>query len=196
MIIGVRGLTWAKFASGGEGSACVYTGGESLTDMMVRVGYTTERDESGFYADDHKIDGENSVRSVSIELELAKLPLEARASMLGWQKASNDYQETDQAAPYIGIGFIYAEKYKGTVVYTPHWIYKCQMGINDDGANTKGENVEFQTRTISGSGMAVSLDNSGVNVFRTIGAASGLDGFATYAAALAWLKNMAGIAST
>lgn len=195
MIIGVKGLTWAPIASGGEGSAVVYSGGESLTDMMVHVDYSVERDESGFYADDHQIDGENSVRAVNVSLELAKLPIAARKTILGWAEDStnNEYSETDQPAPYVGVGFVYGDRYKGTITYIPIWIYKVQFGLDNENADTKGESISFQTRTISGKGMAVQLDSSGVGVFRTIGHAASAEGFATYAAALAWLKTKAGI---
>ena len=83
MIIGVRDLTWAKVTSGGEGSAMVYSGGAQETDLMVRADQSEERSDVRFHADDHMIDSVNTLRSVTVSLELAKLPLAARAKILG-----------------------------------------------------------------------------------------------------------------
>ncbi len=195
MIIGVKGLTWAQYVSGGDGSAVVYTGGETMADMMVHVDYSVERDDGSFYADDHKIDGENSVRSVRVSLELAKLPMAARSKILGWavNQAGTEYSETGEPAPYVGVGFIYGDRYKGTDVFIPYWVYKVQFGLENENADTRGESINYQTRTIAGDGEAVQLESSGPFIFRVVGTTAGAEGFATYTEALNWLKAKAGI---
>lgn len=195
MIIGVKGLTYALLSSGGDGSAPVYSNGETLEDMMVNVDYSPDRDEGGFNADDHMIDRVSSINSVTVDIEVAKVPLEMRAKMLGWavNTGGTEYTETSGDAPYVGVGFVYGDRYKGVDTYLPIWIYKTQFSLESDNAATKGETIDFQTRTLHGTSMGVQLDNTGVTSFRVIGATANTDGFTTYAAALAWLKGKAGI---
>ncbi len=195
MIIGVKGLTWAQYVSGGNGAPVVYSGGETLADMMVHVDYTIERDEGAFHADDHKIDGENSIRSVRVGLELAKLPMAARASILGWEvnQAGTEYSETGDPAPYVGVGFVYGDRYKGTDVYIPIWVYKVQFGQENENADTRGESINYQTRSIVGDGEAVQLESGGKYIFRAVGTTAGAEGFTSYADALAWVKSKPGI---
>lgn len=192
MIIGVKDLTWAKVAGGGDGSAMTYTGGVQEVDLMVRADQSDDRSESSFNADDHTIDRDNSVTKAHVALEVAKLTTNMLTDLVGYVADSGqnpDISMTDAAAPYVGIGFVYVEQYKGVKTYLPYWYYKAQFSYGSRSFNTKGESVEFQTESLEGEAMAVQLTEGGVNQFYTRPQAA----LSTEAAAIAWLKTKANI---
>lgn len=189
--IGVKGLTYAPYTSGGEGSAVVYGTGVKLEDYMIRADVTEERNDVPFYADDHKIDEENSMSGASISLELANMTDALEKALLGYyaesETAGADLQVTDEAAPFVGIGFIKKERFKGTVTYKGYWFYKVQFSKDSDSVTTKGESVEFQTNTVSGRAVSVQLAAGGKNIFYATTRQT------TEAAARTWLNTKAGV---
>lgn len=192
MKVGVKRFTYARYKSGGNGSAIVYENGVMTTDKTVRVEYSTKRDDGSFSADDHIIDRDNSVIGVTATVELATLTKAMAADILGWQKVGNtdEYEETEDESPYIGCGWAFLVKEDGEKKYRGVWIYKIQMGQESDAATTKGERVEYQTESITGSGMGVQLTAGGKIVFRAV-----MFDCADLSTAETWLKSKAGIQS-
>ena len=192
MKVGVKRFTYAKYVSGGNGSAVTYTGGVMTTDRTVRVEYSVERDDGSFAADDHIVDRDNSVVGCTATVELASLSKEMAADILGWVQEgqnSTEYHETEDEAPYIGCGWAFHVKDPGaTKKYRGVWIWKIQMGLESDAATTKGERMEYQTETITGGGMGVQLETGGKIKFRAV-----MFDCADLAAVENWLKGKAGI---
>ncbi len=188
MIVGAKYLTWAPFYSGGEGGAVTYTtGGVAETDRIVRVDMSEERADVAFYADDHRIDRDNSIISASVAIEAAQLSATMRETMLGHLKSSSVYTVTDAASPYVGVGFVLKDRYKGSINYRAFWYWKVQFAEGQRSYNTKGENLEFQTESLEGEADAVQLTSAGSWEFYEY------TDQATEAAALSWLKGKAGI---
>ena len=187
--IGIKGLAYAPFTSGGDGSAISYGTGVWLDDYMVKADLSEERSSVKFYADDHQIDAENGITGISLTLELAALTDALDKALLGHAAAASGDQlnVTADDSPFVGIGFIRKERHKGSVTYHGYWIYKIQFSKDTDSAQTKGETIDFQTETISGSGMGVIL-TSGGKVFYYSHIRN-----ATEATVVSWLKGMAGI---
>lgn len=192
--IGIKGLTYAPYTSGGEGSAIVYGTGVSLPDYMIRADISEERSDTDFYADDHKIDSDNSMTGATLALELANMTDDLEKALLGYVAASNtagaDLNVTDAAAPFVGVGFIKKERFKGSLTYKGYWFYKVQFTRDTDSVNTKGESVEFQTETVNGDAMAVQLEASGANIFYSTCRKT------TEADVRTWLNTKAGISAT
>ena len=186
--IGIKGLTYAPFTSGGEGGAITYGTGVKLDDYMIRADINEERADTGFYADDHKIDTENSMTGVSLSLELSNTQETLEKDFLGYKAGTGDeLNATDNASPFVGVGFIRKERFKGTVTYHAFWIYKTQFSKDSDSVTTKGESVEFQTETLTGNAVAVCTTSGGDYIFY-----SHLRG-TTETAARTWLNGKAGI---
>lgn len=188
MVIKVRKLTWGPFTSGGDGAACVYTGAKVDSDKIVRVDMSEDAQKQDFYTDDHRIDSDNSISGANVSIELAKLTDEMRTAVLGYEEATSDILVTSKPAPYVGVGFIHGDVYKGTTTYRAYWYFKVQFTRGNRTFNTKGESVSYQTESLEGSAVAVQLSSGGSDVFY---ADSGE--LSTEAAAEAWLKTKAGI---
>ena len=190
MIVGAKLLTWAPFTSGGAGGAITYGTGSAETDKVVRVDMSEERADTGFYADDKRIDRDNSITAASVSIETAQLTLAMRESILGHVKATNDYTVTDAASPFVGVGFCLKQRYKGAVTYRAYWYHKVQFGMDSDSAETKGENSAFQSVNLTGSIMGVQLTSGGAMEFYMT------KSDATEAAIRTWLNGLAGISTT
>lgn len=189
--IGIKCLTYAPYTSGGEGSAIVYGTGVQLNDYMIRADVSEERADVDFYADDHKIDTENSMTGVTLTLELANMTEALEKAMLGYVAESStagaDLMITDASAPFVGCGFYRKERFKGAVSYKCYWVYKVQFNRDSDSTTTKGENLEFQTESVNGDAVGVQLTSAGPIVYYVTNRQD------TEAGAVAWLKTKAGI---
>ena len=196
MIIKVRGLTWAVYSSGGDGDAITYTGGKYDKDKIVRVDQSEERSDVTFNADDHTIDRDNSITGANLSIELAKLPEDMLTAVLGYVadgsgSSATGYNVTDAAAPYVGVGFIHGEMYKGEETYTAYWYHKVQFSRGNRSMATKGDTTAFQTETIEGEAMGVQLASNGPSIYFTQSKE-----FSTEAQARTWLNSKAGVSST
>ena len=186
--IGIKGLTYAPYSSGGEGSAVSYGTGVQLVDYMIRADVNEEHSDVDFYADDHKIDSENGINGVGISLELANLTDDMEKAFLGYTAGTgSELNVTDKDAPFVGVGFYRKERFKGAVNYNAYWIYKVQFSKDGDSAQTKGESVDFQTETLSGDAMGVTLTSAGDTIYYSKLRST------TEAGAVSWLKGKAGI---
>ena len=190
MIVGAKYLTWAPYASGGEGGAITYGTGTAETDKVVRVDMSEERSDVPFHADDHRIDRDNSINGASLSIEVAQLTTGMREGMLGHTGSGTGttvYSVTDAASPFVGVGFVLCQRYKGTMTYRAYWYHKVQFSEGQRSFNTKGENLEFQTESLEGEAVAVQLASAGAFEYYQYSE------HATDAAALAWVKGKAGI---
>lgn len=191
--IGIKCLTYAPYVSGGDGSTISYGTGVQLVDYMIRADVGEERVDVDFYADDHKIDTENSMTGATLTLELANMTAVLEEAMLGYvaeSSASNaDLLVTDAAAPFVGCGFYRKERFKGTVSYKCYWFYKVQFNRDSDSTTTKGENLDFQTESVNGDAMGVQLTSGGHTIYYATNRHS------SEANAVAWLKTKAGISN-
>ena len=190
--IGLKGLTYAKVSGGGAGSAVTYTGGATIPDLMIAANVTLNRQDVKQHADDHLVERDNGLMSATIALELARLPDQIKENLLGYESGgsnTNVLTVVEDAAPYVGFGYITKELDHGTVSYVGYWFYKVQFGLTDDNASTKGENTQFQSANLSGEAAGVQLTSGGKIAFYDINSAS------TEAAIRTWLNSMAGISA-
>ena len=186
--VGIKGLTYAKYASGGDGAAVTYTGGTKLDDYMAKADITENRSDVKEHADDHQIDSENTLNSVSLALELVNIDSGIKGDILGHVNESQELVVTDAEAPFVGIGFICMNRFKGTVTYEAYWFYKMQFTSAGMSAETRREQTAFGHETINGTGSGVVLTSGGATVFY-----AHKDGLATEALARTWLNAKAGI---
>ena len=186
--VGIKGLTYAKYQSGGDGNAVVYTGGKKLDDFISRADITESRSDVKEHADDHQIDSENSLDNVALAIELVNNNPDIKKDILGHVQENEELLVTGDAAPFVGIGFICRNRFKGTVTYEAYWFFKMQFSTGGVTAETRREQTNFGHETINGTGSAVVLTSGGKEYFY-----AHKDGLATEALARTWLNSKAGI---
>ena len=185
--IGLKGMTYATISSGGEGSAVVYTGGATKGDMMMRADVTLNHEDVKMFADNHAVERANGVIGGTIALELAKLPNDVKEALLGYTANGNVLTVTEDPAPYVGFGYLTCEIESGVKSYVGYWFPKCQFGLDNDSASSKGENTEFQSNSLTGEILGVVTTTGGKAEFYYT------DKENAEATVVSWLKSKAGI---
>lgn len=166
--IGLKGMTYAVVSGGGEGSAMTYSGGATQANLMIAANVTINRDNAKQHADNTAVERVNGITSAQIALELARLDDDKKAAILGYVAgASSDgtLTVTDAPAPYVGFGYITNEVKAGVASYVGYWFYKVQFGMENDNAQTKAEQTQFQSVNLTGEAMGVQLEAGGPMVF-------------------------------
>lgn len=205
MFITVKGLTFGKYSSGGDGvSAPSYTNVLQRPNLTVRADVNFEYAEGKDYADGVRIANKRKVTGVNTTFELADLDEEIK-KLLGWKYKGSDQASsggnetaedllgadliTDQDPDYYGIGF-YAwdeEPVSEADKYIAFWIYKSRFSADAISVATSTDAIAYQHQTINGRGVGVKLPNETRFTFVAV---SGK--FNNEADAIAWLQGQNG----
>ena len=187
--IGIRHLVVAKIATETPGTGLTYEAGVIMGEP-IRANVTITRGTNPLYAGDREVENENGITGISTEVEADDLTDEVRVYALGDEEVDGDegtYRQTDEAAPYVGYGYIRVRKRRGVRYFQGVWNHKAQFGENSETTTTRGENTEWQTPTVVARGQGVFLDNSGKISWRD------RHTFETESEAAAWLDAKANI---
>lgn len=188
-----KGLTYAKYVSGGAGGAITYSGGTVKTDYLCKVDINETRDNQKEHADGHQIDAANGLNAVQVALELANNDADIKKDLLGHQTGAStgELDVTDKDAPFVGVGFILCNRFKGTETYEGYWFHKVQFSSGGLSSSTKRENEQWEHETINGETMGVVLTSGGDTLYYTH-----YDAQTTEAAVRTWLNGKAGVSSS
>lgn len=186
--IGLRYGVFAEIESHTDGSPITYKRGERmgpLASAVLNLQMADDRD----YGDDIVQDTDQGIRGLTLDVEMNSLPAAIRAKLLGWKKesAGDLYNVTDATPPEVGTGWIRVVRNSGITKYEVWFIRRLQFGVQNETASTKKQQVEWNHHNLTGTGMAVYIDNSGEASYLAYGE------FDTEAAAKAALNGMVGI---
>lgn len=192
--IGLRKAIAAPIATEPGNAEPTYGTGGSVIGKAIQANLTITRNNNPLYADDTIVEDDNSITAMSLELGLDDLAPEDRVKVLGLVKKTtgsnptvDTYYDTDASAPYVGFGYIRVRRKSGVTSYEANWLYKVMFSEETENSQTKGESIEWQTPTITGRVMGVSIDSTGALVFRK------KQYFTTEGDAVTWLNGLAGI---
>lgn len=182
-------FTYAKYSSGGDGSAVAYTGGTMLEDYLAKVDIQEERTDESEYADGHLIDSEKVATGVTMTLELVNNNADIKADVLGLvnDTTAGEMYLSEKDPPFVGAGCLMANRFKGTVTWEGYWIYKAQFTHQGVSAETRRDRTQFGHDSISGKAVGVILTTGGDVIYYAHKAGM------TESAADVWLKAHAGI---
>lgn len=188
--IGMRHVVVARVTAETAGAEPTYNAG-MVAGKAITGNLTINRNNNPLYADDAIAEDDNGVTGMSLELGLDDLLENVREYMLGLVKVagtsgSNDtYYDTEESAPYVGLGYIRVRRKNGETKYQAVWYYKSLFGETTENSQTKGETIEWQTPTLTGTVMGVTV-NSKITYRK-------YQVFDTLSAAESWLDGLAGI---
>ena len=192
--IGMRHVVVAKVATHTAGSEPTYSAG-MVMGKAITGNLTINRNNNPLYADDAISEDDNGITSMDLELGLDDLLedvqdyiglLEKKTTGTG-TAAVDTYYDTDAAAYDVGVGYIRVRRKNGVTKYQALWVYDTLFSITSENAQTKGEQIEWQTPTATGRCKALDVDSSGKLKFRK------RQLFDTEAAAASYLNGLAGI---
>jgi len=194
--IGMRHVVVAKLTSHTPGAEPTYDAGK-VAGKAITGNLTINRNNNPLYADDIIAEDDNGITSMDLELGVDDLDEETQA-YIGLIKevetgsgtsAVTTYYENSAAANNVGVGYMRVRRKAGVTTFQGIWIYKTLFSKNAENSQTKGETIEWQTPTVNGRCMGLSVDSTGEATFRKI------RNFDTESDAEDWLDGLAGISA-
>lgn len=119
---------------------------------LVSVDVQTESNQNTLYADNGPYETASSLGSITVNIEMADLPLDVQADLLGHTldtTTATNPKMTKKASDVAPNAAIMFEFLMGNGKKRAVKLYKGKFGEPNDTGNTRGENIEFQTSSIS-----------------------------------------------
>ena len=147
--IGISNLHVAEMLTDPAGGTATYDTPLSLGKVLIQAQIQPQNATADLYADNQSIDSASATQKVNITLNTAALPLEYQAYILGHSVTDGVMTvDKDDVPPYLAVLFE-SNKRNGKKRFVKY--YKVQFSESDSTENTKGENIEYNTPTITGS---------------------------------------------
>ncbi|MBQ8697429.1 MAG: phage tail protein [Schwartzia sp.] len=145
--IGISNLHVAAMLTDVAGGAATYDTPLDMGKVLIQVQIQPSNNTAQLYADNQSIDSANSLAEVQLTFETAALPLEYQAYLLG-HTVTNGVMTVgkDDNAPFVAVMF-QSDKRNGKRRFVK--FYKVQFQEPDETENTKGENIEYNTPTMT-----------------------------------------------
>lgn len=186
--VGMAYPVWAKLKDHTDGQAPEYENGIVLAEA-IRADVNEQRADAVQWGDGRQVESDNSVTGGDVTLEVTHLDLEKKAAVKGMAQSGEggEYELTDNASPYGGLGYIEITRRGKTLGYVGKWIYKVQLGQSTQSSQTREGTVTFTGETLNGPMLGIFNDDSGTLKFMAE------KHFDQENEAKAWLNQKAGI---
>lgn len=149
--VGVKNLYYAKMTTEDTATTAPVYGDMNplLVGKLTEIGVEVETEEASIYADDAKYDEASAITDITVSINVAELPLEAQAELLG-HTISNGVMDakSDDTAPYVGLAFEFTKK-NGKKRFVK--LYKGMFKEVSEQGTTQGQNIEFQAKALEAS---------------------------------------------
>lgn len=157
--IGLRYAVVAPIITETRGQAITYGKGV-VVGRAISANISWERNNNPLNADDMEVANDNSVVGGSIDFGIDAISEESRQLMFGdYEDSANEgeWEDGTDSAPYVGYGFFCTVLNSKTnkSEFKAMWLHKVQFGQTSETYQTKGQNVQYQTPTITGNIMGV-----------------------------------------
>jgi hypothetical protein len=182
---------WAKLKEHTDGQQPEYEQGMVLAEAVM-ADVTEQRADAAQWGDGRQVESDNSVTGGDVTIEVTHLDLAKKATIKGMVQSGTggEYELTDAASPYGGLGYIDILKRNGVLSYVGKWIYKLQLGQSTQSSRTKEGTNQFTGATLNGPMLGIYTDDTGAVKFMVE------KHFTTESDAKAWLNAKAGITAT
>lgn len=145
--------------------------------LVTEVGVTPQADSSDFYADDALKDAINVLSKYDITISLGDLTPENQSLLLGQPIDSKGvvFQTAELNQPYFAVAF---EALRSDGAYEYRQMFKVRFAPTEENYTTKGESVEFQTVSLTGTSATLNKPlSTGEHAFsnRVVGSAENKD---------------------
>ena len=146
----------------------------------ISCSVSVSNNSAKLYADNVLAESDTSFQSGTVTLGLDEDDIATQAALLGHTvEGGVIIRNSNDAAPYVGIGRIVTKMVNGAYKYKVEFLNKVKFAEPSQEDNTKGESVEFGTVTIEGT--VAALNNGDWSKAQT---------FDTYSAAVTYLESL------
>lgn len=199
--IGLKYPVAAEITAEPVGSAPTYDTG-FVIGKAVSANKNITSNDNPLYGDDAIAENDTSFQQGTLELNVTDFgtdsttSLSIQAQMLGHtvvttgtgsDAVTSMVKKAGDNAPNLGVGYYKTKLLNNVKMYEATWLYKVKFQLPSEQANTKGQNIEWQTSSITGRIMALSNDEDTYEETAI---------FDTEAKAIAWLNSKANIGTT
>ena len=145
--IGIQKLHVAEMLTDVANGSATYGTMLDLGKVLIEVQIEPATNDATLYADNQAIDTANTIQEYTLTFTTAAMPLEYLAYIFG-HKVENGVMISDKndVAPYFGLAF-QADKRNGKARFIK--FFKVQFNEPSEDMSTKGENIEYNTPTIT-----------------------------------------------
>ena len=146
--IGLRDVYYAILKTDPAGGVATY---DSPVRMVGAISANVNPNSSSasLFADDGPADTAATLGEISLELNVADIPLNIQAELLGHTVEGGILKKKGgDVPPWVAIGF---RTLKSNGSYRYYWLAKGKFATPEEDLKTKGDSIEFTTPTISGS---------------------------------------------
>lgn len=152
----------------------------------VSCNVSIENNDVSLYADDTLAESDTSFSSGTVTMGLDEDDLTTMAALLGHTITEEGVmtRNTNDVAPYVGLGRVVTKMVNGAYQYKVEFLYKVKFSEPSQENNTKGDTVEFGTTEIEGTVAALANGNWSV-----------AQQFSTQAEAITYLEGLMASAS-
>jgi phi13 family phage major tail protein len=125
---------------------------------LVEINIKPKSESAILYADNGPAETATSLGEVEVDINLADLPLDTQAILLGHTIANGVLvRKSTDSAPYVAIGFK-SLKSNGKSRFT--WLYKGRFELPEMANKTKEDKVDFQTAKATAKFVKREYDNA------------------------------------
>lgn len=182
--IGLDNFLFGILTEAADGTATY--GAATKPARAISCSVSITNNSASLYADNVLAESDSSFQSGTVTLGIDDEDLTTLATLLGHEITDgNMVRNSNDVAPYVGLGRIITKMVKGQYAYKVEFLKKVKFSEPSQDDNTKGESLEFGTSTIEGT--ISTLANGDWSVAQT---------FETKEAATTYLNGLFGTAST
>lgn len=125
----------------------------------ISITVTPNYAEGSLYADDIQSEYDKEFISADTTLNTNTIPIVSRESVFGHKMNEQEIEfGADDEGNYVGVGWISVEKVDGKRSYTGNFMPKVKYTEPSEEYQTKGENIEYKTPSITGKALAEEED--------------------------------------
>lgn len=147
--IGLSNLVYAKLISDNVGDPKATYETPVPVPGAISATINPNTSEETLFADDGPYETGTTLGAISLELNVADLPLETQAELFGHTYEGGILvRKSADTPPWVAVGFK-TLKSNGSYRYT--WLAKGKFNLSEQANETRGDSISFQTPTANGS---------------------------------------------
>lgn len=153
--IGLNNFWYSVLASESSAGVPTYSGPET-PGKAVECSVDTEFNDAELYAEDGLAESDKSFKKATVNITVDRDDLQTKADLLGHTLVDGELKSnSEDVAPYVGIGRVVTMIVGGVKKYIGKVIYKVKFAEPQESEKTKGESTEFVTTQYSGTASAL-----------------------------------------
>ena len=148
VVIGLSNLVYAKLIDDPPTGQATYEPPIRIPGA-IQATVNPNASNATLFADDGPFETAATIGEITLELNIADLPLEVQADLLGHTLQGGVLiRKASDVPPWVAVGF---KTLKSNGKYRYTWLAKGKFALPEQNNQTKGDSIEWNTPTITGS---------------------------------------------